>query len=177
MHRSIDVGRQTEHCWLIRFGKLADERNEASHVLGLRCVGHIRKSCLAFQSLVLEDLVHVAAEDTHVELVVDAPTIDSVLQDTVDFLPSDRSATTFFQDVGQDQVTSLQITIGELVVLGPALWDELSPLLDHRVEPREHEQKLHLVGLLAAVRRGNVLERPLQVVFHARWCFVRDLQA
>ena len=44
------------------------------------------------------------------------------------------------------------------------------------MEPCENEQELHLVGILGAISRGNILERSKQVVLHTRWCLVGDFE-
>jgi len=131
---------------------------------------------LSLERGILEHLLHVAAEDAHIILVVHTATINGVFEDSVDFLPCDVPALALLENLGKDLVASLQVTVAKLVVFGPALGDELSTLLNHGVEPGEDEEKLHFVGVLTAISRGHILERPLQVVFHARGCLIGDLE-
>lgn len=77
-------------------------------------------------------------------------------------------------DRAEGELSCLEVTEGELVVLAPALWDVLAPLLDQGVEPREDEEQL---SLLCVLRGGHVIEGPLQVVSQARWRLVSDFQA
>ena len=102
----------------------------------MRRLHHVGQRSLALEDRIFEHLLHVATKHAHIVLVVDAATVDCVLQDTVDLLPSNVPALSFFENIGEDLIASLQVTIAELVVFGPTLGDKLATLLDHRVEPR-----------------------------------------
>ncbi len=53
--------------------------------------------------------------------------------------------------------TDTKIGTGELVELGPSLWNELAALLNERVEPGEREQRLRALHNAAAT---DVVGRP-----------------
>ena len=91
-------------------------------------------------------------------------------------MPSDGATISLFEDVTKNKVASLEITVREFVELGPTLWDELSALLDDRMEPGKDEEHLHLVGVLASVLWGHISEGSHEVVLHAGWRLVSNLQ-
>ena len=129
----------------------------------------------AFHRVVLEDRLHVSSQNAHVKFIIHSATINSVLENTVNLLPSDLA--TLSDETSKDLFTSHEVTVGELVVLDPALRDVSSSLLQQGVEPRKDEQKLSL--LVASARltlRHDVLERALEVVLYAWRGLIGDLE-
>jgi len=85
---------------------------------------------LSLHDLLVEDLVHVGAKHPHVEIIVDSTAIDSILKQPEDLLPRGHTALGFLNKTAEDHFAGLEVTIRELVVLDPALRDELTALLD-----------------------------------------------
>ena len=132
---------------------------------------------LALESRVGEDLSHVGAKHTHIVVIINSSTINTVFEDTVDLLPSRRSLFAFSQDFAENLLSSFEITIREFVVLDPALRDVSSSLLDQSMEPTQDEQQL---GPLRSVRSGGSgrnhrLEGPVEVVLDTRRGLVGNL--
>jgi len=92
-------------------------------------------------NLISENLLHVRAEHTHIELVINTSSVDSVLEETKDLLPGWRLSLISIDKTTENLFSSFKITIGELIVLHPSLGNEFTPLLDQGMEPREQEHK------------------------------------
>jgi len=177
LHTSVDVGWKSKHRWLVRLWQLVDQLEEVSAVVALRGLDHVGQGLLSLECSITEHLLHVGTENSHIVLIVDSTSIDGVLKDTVDLLPLDTSSLCLIKDVDKDALSSLEISIGELIVLDPTLWDVGPSLLNDGVEPGQDEQELHLVWLLTnSLLWSDILECPLQVVSHTWWCLVGDLQ-
>ena len=149
---------------------------EVAGVVGLGYLDQVGEGFFTLECLLGEDFIHVGSQDTHVEFVVDASSIDGIFEQAENLLPGRTTVLRLLQQSCEDHLSGLQVTIRELVVFDPALWDELATFLDQGVEPGEHEEDLHLRLVRVVIsRRSHILERSLQVVPHSRWRLIGDL--
>jgi hypothetical protein len=172
---SVDIDGESEDFGAVLVWNPHYGLHEIVEIAGLGRCNQTRQLLTALHRFVLEDRLHVSSQNTHVKFIIDSATVNSVLKNTVDLLPSDL--TTLSDETGKDLFTSHEITVGELVVLDPALRDVSSSFLQQGVEPGKDEQKLSL--LVASARltlRHDVLERALEVVLHARRGLICDLE-
>lgn len=173
----INVARQAEDLGVVNLRKLRDSLDESTRVLALSDLDDSSERLLTLHDSIREDLLHVRAQDPHVELVVDTSSVDGVLKQPKDLLPGWGLPFLGVNKSTKNLLSGLQITIGEFVVLNPALRNELTSLLDEGMEPRkqEHKRKLSLVLGLSRCR-NDLLEGSLQVVANTRRSLVGNLQ-
>jgi hypothetical protein len=80
--------------------------------------------------------MHVSPKDSKIIFVIDSATINSVLKDTVDFLPLNTCSVSFILEIKDDSFTCLKITIREFVIFSPSLRNIGPSFLDQGMEPR-----------------------------------------
>lgn len=90
---------------------------------------------MSLHGAVIEEVLDVGSQYSEIIDVVDAATVDGILENTIDLLPLHLAALAFRGDVEQSKLASFHVTKRELVVLAPALRDVLATFLDKCVEP------------------------------------------
>ena len=162
----------------INFGNLINYHIEVSNLLRLRNNHDVRELLLSLYGLILEYLMHICSQNTQIIVIVDSSAINSIFKDTIDFLPLNARVISFVLQIQDNSLSSLQVTIRELVIFGPTLWNIGSSLLDKSVVPRENEKKLSLGQFqLLTLSWSNILEGPHQVVSDTWRSLVGNLQA
>jgi hypothetical protein len=130
---------------------------------------------LPFDSLVREDLVHVGAEDAHIELIVNTTTINGILQNTINLLPLGDLSSSILGKLTEDLLSGFQITVRELVVFDPALRNVCSSFLQDGMEPGKNKQHLDL-NRTGWLFRSHILESTSHVVSHTRRSLISDFE-
>lgn len=84
---SVDVAGQAEDLGVINLRELRDGLNESTRIFALSDLNDSSERLLSLHNFVSEDFLHVRAQDTHIELIINTSSIDSVLKETKDLLP------------------------------------------------------------------------------------------
>jgi len=135
LNGSVDVAWQSKDIRIVNIWHLHDRVVELLNITSTWHLDKTRKWCFSTNCLLTEDSLHVGPQHTHIKLIINTSSINSILQDTIHLLPSNIVSFHFLDNTVNNLFTSHEITIGELVVFDPTLWDVCSSLLQQGVEP------------------------------------------